>query len=230
MYVSPLQYDVGNSFKHLVVISTSPRHSSPPDRRPSSHKLRHVYLESSLHSGCPPRICLFPSHPHVVGSHRIGWGRFPSEHSWCLECRLDIQHTPSASRWGRLVWHTRSMGWCLGRSVFLSSFRHTNSNSLSSNSEAFIYSTTTGHPAFSSFSNYVSLLFSSPLLPIPRKPHADSDFPPLNALGAKSIAAAVLGIFFAARVIHMHWLTPNVSPPKVVGVGSAGKKPKKKIQ
>jgi hypothetical protein len=76
-------------------------------------------------------------------------------------------------------------------------------------------------------------VFSSPVLPSPRKPHADSDFPPLNTLGAKSIAAAVLGIFFAARVIHTHWLKPAVSSPKVVsvvGVSNTGKKPKKKTQ
>jgi hypothetical protein len=71
-------------------------------------------------------------------------------------------------------------------------------------------------------------VFSSPILPTPRKPHADSDFPPLNTLGAKSIAAAVLGIFFAARVLHTHWLKPGVSPPKVAG--NAAKKPKKKTQ
>jgi len=65
-------------------------------------------------------------------------------------------------------------------------------------------------------------------MPSPRKPHADSDFPPLSALDAKSVAAAVLGIFFAARVIHTHWLTPGISSPKLVGVGS--KKPKKKTQ
>jgi hypothetical protein len=71
-------------------------------------------------------------------------------------------------------------------------------------------------------------VFSSPILPTPRKPHADSDFPPLNALGAKSIAAAVLCILFAARVMHTHWLKPGVSPPKVAG--NAAKKPKKKTQ
>jgi hypothetical protein len=98
------------------------------------------------------------------------------------------------------------------------------------NFKAFIYSATTGHPAFSSFSTYVSLIFSSPILLTPRKPHADSDFPPLTTLGAKSIAAAVLSIFFAARVIHTHWLMPGISPPKVVGVNSAGKRPKKKTQ
>jgi hypothetical protein len=98
------------------------------------------------------------------------------------------------------------------------------------NLTAFIYSATTGHLAFSSFSTYVSLIFSSSILPTPRKPHADSDFPPLSTLGAKSIAAAALGIFFAARVIHTHWLTPRISPSKVVGVSSTGKKPKKKTQ
>jgi hypothetical protein len=72
-------------------------------------------------------------------------------------------------------------------------------------------------------------VFSSSILPSPRKPHADSDFPPLSTLGAKSIATAVLGIFFAVRVIHTHWLKPEVSP-LVVGVSNAGKKPKKKTQ
>jgi len=92
---------------------------------------------------------------------------------------------------------------------------------------AFIYSATTGHPAFSSFSTYVSLVFSSSLLP--HKPHPDSDFPPLSTLGGKSIATAALAILFAVRVIHTHWLT--FSPPKAVGVpGSASKKPKKKTQ
>ena len=62
------------------------------------------------------------------------------------------------------------------------------------------------------------------------KPDTNSDFPPLNTRGAKSIATAVLGILFAARVVHTHWLTPGTSVPKVAGVGSAGKKPKKKTQ
>jgi hypothetical protein len=121
------------------------------------------------------------------------------------------------------------MGWCLGWLVFAISVL-ANILELIFLSKAFIYSATTGHPAFSSFSTFISLVFSTSVLSTPRKPHPDSDFPPLNTLGAKSIAAAVLSVLFAARVMHTHWLKPVVSPPKVVGVGNAGKKPKKKTQ
>ncbi|KAF8154520.1 hypothetical protein B0H34DRAFT_716857 [Crassisporium funariophilum] len=97
---------------------------------------------------------------------------------------------------------------------------------------AFIYSASTGHPAYASFSTYIAMILSSPLLPIPRKPHADSDFPPLSTLGAKSLAAAVLMAFFGARVIRTHWLKPvtlSDSPPKLVPATTT-RKLKKKTQ
>jgi len=122
------------------------------------------------------------------------------------------------------------MGWCLGWLVFGLHLDIQTWN-LFPNSEAFIYSATTGHPAFSSFSTYVSPVFSFPFLPTPGlKPDADSSFLPLSTLGAKSIATTVLGICFAARVIHTHWLTPGLPAPKLVKVGSAGKKSKKKAE
>ena len=104
------------------------RLSSQPDRSftdgcPYSHKCRYIYSESSLHSKCPSRICIITSRPHVGGSHRISWWRFPGKHSWCLECRLDIQHSSGVSCWGRLAWHPRFMGWRLGWLVFRFSFR-----------------------------------------------------------------------------------------------------------
>ncbi|KAF4621613.1 hypothetical protein D9613_012609 [Agrocybe pediades] len=88
---------------------------------------------------------------------------------------------------------------------------------------ALIYSSATGHPAFASVRTYATLLLSSPLVSLTRKPHADSDFPPLDALGAKSLATAVLGVFFAARVLKTHWLGSQVPP-----AAAAKKTPKKK--
>ncbi|KAF9562052.1 hypothetical protein CPC08DRAFT_706933 [Agrocybe pediades] len=90
---------------------------------------------------------------------------------------------------------------------------------------ALIYSSATGHPAFASVRTYATLLLSSPLVSLTRKPHADSDFPPLDALGAKSLATAVLGVFFAARVLKTHWLGSQ-DPPATAQV--AKKTPKKK--
>ncbi|PPQ69709.1 hypothetical protein CVT25_012972 [Psilocybe cyanescens] len=101
---------------------------------------------------------------------------------------------------------------------------------------ALIYSSTTNHPAFASLHTYTTLILSSPILSVTRKPHADADFPPLTSLGAASLSAAVLGVLFAARVASVHWLAPA---PAVHGVqgqphrsGSAGgiKKAKKKAQ
>ncbi|KAF8960697.1 hypothetical protein BDZ97DRAFT_1665389 [Flammula alnicola] len=97
---------------------------------------------------------------------------------------------------------------------------------------ALIYSSTTGHHAFSSLHTYTTLILSSPLLSVTRKPHADSDFPPLSALGAKSLATAVLGLLFAARVIKVHWLAPStpVATPNIAPGSGASKKGKKKDQ
>jgi len=92
---------------------------------------------------------------------------------------------------------------------------------------ALIYSSTTNHPAFSSLHTYTTLLLSSPLLSGTRKPHADSDFPPLDALAAKSLATVVLGVFFAARVFKTHWLAPQAP---VKPVSAIKKTPKKKTQ
>ncbi|KAF9474648.1 hypothetical protein BDN70DRAFT_884577 [Pholiota conissans] len=98
---------------------------------------------------------------------------------------------------------------------------------------ALIYSSTTGHPAFSSLRRYVTLILSSPYLSMAWKPHADSDFPPLSTLQAKSLATAVLGIFFAARVVNTHWLIPvNVVVPSTSGSGvkKSSKKKAEKMQ
>ncbi|KAF8877941.1 hypothetical protein CPB84DRAFT_1966259 [Gymnopilus junonius] len=98
---------------------------------------------------------------------------------------------------------------------------------------ALIYSSTTHHPAFTSLHTYTTLILSSPLLSGTRKPHADSDFPPLNSLEAKSLAGVVLGLFFAARVIKQHWLiplSPAQVPSKPTAITSPSKKAKKKVQ
>ena len=226
---SPIMISV-TDLNILAAISTNPRHSSFPHGCPYSYKCRYIFFESSLRSKRPPRICIFTSHPYVGGGHRVSRGRFLGKHSWYLECRLGIEYPSSASRWCRLAWHSRFMGWCFGWLVFALHLGIHTVKLMPQFLKAFIYSATTGHPAFSSFSTFVSLVFSSSILPSPRKPHADSDFPPLHTLGAKSIATAVLCIFFAARVLHTHWLKPGISPPKVVGVSNAGKKPKKKTQ
>jgi len=95
---------------------------------------------------------------------------------------------------------------------------------------ALIYSSTTGHKAFTSLHTYTTLLLSSPPFSVTRKPHADADFPPLSSLGAKSLAGAVLGLLFAARVIKVHWLTAEVvdTTPRPAAIQS--KKGKKKVQ
>ncbi|KAF8192925.1 hypothetical protein BJ912DRAFT_249835 [Pholiota molesta] len=103
---------------------------------------------------------------------------------------------------------------------------------------ALIYSSTTGHPAFSTLRRYITLLLSSPYLSMAWKPHPDSDFPPLSALEAKSLATAVLGILFAVRVLNTHWLIPvttqaaSSTASAKAPVSSAGsvKKTKKKTQ
>ncbi|PPQ97922.1 hypothetical protein CVT26_002984 [Gymnopilus dilepis] len=94
---------------------------------------------------------------------------------------------------------------------------------------ALIFSSTTHHPAFTSLHTYSTLFLSSPFLSGTRKPHADSDFPPLNSQEAKSLACAVLGIFFAARVVKQHWLTPP-PPTKVLSKPSAATSPSKKAK
>lgn len=98
---------------------------------------------------------------------------------------------------------------------------------------ALIYSSTTHHPAFTSLHTYTTLILSSHLLSGTRKPHADSDFPPLSSLEAKSLAGAVLGLLFAARVIKQHWLTAPVAQQmtsKPTAATSPSKKIKKKTQ
>lgn len=94
---------------------------------------------------------------------------------------------------------------------------------------ALIYSTTTGHPAFSFVRSYSTLVLSSPYLSMAWKPHPDSDFPPLSTLQAKSLATAVLSVLFAVRVLDTHWLIPVVPPTNIVTPsGGSGKKSHKK--
>ncbi|KAF5310075.1 hypothetical protein D9619_010337 [Psilocybe cf. subviscida] len=101
---------------------------------------------------------------------------------------------------------------------------------------ALIYSSTTGHKAFAPLHRYTTLVLSSPPLSAARKPHADADFPPLTALGAKSLAAAVLSVLFAARVLKVHWLTPKAPAvqqhvkTRAVASTPLTKKSKKKLQ
>ena len=114
---SPIMISV-TDLNILAAISTNPRHSSFPHGCPYSHKCRYIFFESSLRSKRPPRICIFTSHPYVGGGHRVSRGRFLGKHSWYLECRLGIEHPSSASRWRRLAWHSRFMGWCFGWLVF----------------------------------------------------------------------------------------------------------------
>ncbi|KIM43733.1 hypothetical protein M413DRAFT_443638 [Hebeloma cylindrosporum] len=95
---------------------------------------------------------------------------------------------------------------------------------------ALIYSSTTGHKAFTSLHTYTTLLLSSHTFSLTRKPHPDSDFPPLSALAAKSLAGAVLGLLFAARVIKLHWLPAEKVAVTPRSAATPMKKGKKKIQ
>ncbi|KAF9044262.1 hypothetical protein BJ165DRAFT_188963 [Panaeolus papilionaceus] len=103
---------------------------------------------------------------------------------------------------------------------------------------AAIYSLGTGHPAFAPFVTYLSI-FTLSFLPASYKPNPDSDIAPLATLEAKSLAAAILTILFAARVAKTHWLSAQPIPAKPArqiktqlapSVAPTPKKAKKKVQ